>query len=470
MVFSRSRRFDDVGRSIYPEPATGTIISGTCWFFRTGFSTASTPGSSSRFHHPVIHASSQPHAMQHPFGTGLPRLFEPAMSRPKLPRKVKVTYILGSLSDAGTERQALALMTGLDRERFSVSLILFQANGAGKIPKDVELCPFLDIPQESSKWLSGVLPWAKAMRKVHSQFVAQRPDIVHAFLAGPSILGVIPARLARVPVFIGSRRSTVAIYRRGRRLAALADTLALRLAHLNLGNSSAVSGEMISLGGCPPHKVKTIYNGVDTLRFHPGGSQAWRAGLGWDDSHVVFGMVANFYTYKRHIDFVKAAALILKRHPQARFVMVGADYGQKETIAADVTRLGLTSTIRILDSDPFPEKIFSGIDVLVSTSETEGFSNVLLEAMACGKPVIATDVGGNPELVQEGVTGFLVPPASPPAIAQAAERLLIDREKRLAMGICGRRRVEQHFSLERMVRSHEQMYLRLLAGREINAV
>src|SRR5271169_1522437 len=146
----------------------------------------------------------------------LPQRFHPVISREQRSRRVKVTYILGSLSAAGTERQALALMSQLDRERFSISLILFQEDGVDKIPKDIDLCSVLGIPQESSKWLSGVLPWAKAMGKVHSLFVAKRPDIVHAFLPGPCIWGVIPARLARVPVFIGSRRSLPSRYRRDR--------------------------------------------------------------------------------------------------------------------------------------------------------------------------------------------------------------------------------------------------------------
>ena len=399
----------------------------------------------------------------------LPQPSQAAVSPEQCARKVKLTYILGSLRDAGTERHALELLTHMDREWFSISLILLNRDGVEKVPADVDLCPALRIPQESSKWLRSALPWAKAMRKIHAQFAARRPDIVHAFLPGPSLLGVIPARLSEVPVFIGSRHSLVADYRRGRPLAVLADTLALRLAHLNLGNSSAVSEELISLGKCPPNKSHTICNGVDTLRFHPGSSRAWRTGQGWDDTHVVFGMVANFHVYKRHIDFVKAAALILKHGPQARFLMVGADYGQKEIITSEVARLGLSSKIRLWDSDPRPEKIFSAMDVLVCPSATEGSPNVVLEAMACGKPVIATNVGGNPELVQEGETGFLVPRGSPQSIADAADKLLLAPERRIAMGNRGRLRVEQQFSLERMVRSHERLYLRLLAERKRTA-
>jgi glycosyltransferase involved in cell wall biosynthesis len=394
-----------------------------------------------------------------------PRPCESEKSAEERPRKVRVTYILGSLRDAGSERQALELMRHLDRERFSLSLILLQGEGAERIPRDVNLCAVLRVPQESSKWREGAWPWAKAMREIHAEFVARRPDIVHAFLSGPSILGSIPSRLAKVPIFIGRRGSLVADYRRGRRLAALADVLAFRLAHVNLGNSTAVSETMVVDGGCPVSKSRTIFNGVDTQRFRPGGSRAWRTMLGWDDTHFVFGMVANFYAYKRHIDFVRAAVLILDRYPQARFVMVGCDYGQKEAILSEITRLRLRSETRILDSESCPERIFAGIDALVCPSETEGFSNVLLEAMACGKPVIATNVGGNSELVQHQETGFLVALRSPLAIAKAAGKIIADSQQRMAMGERARRRVEEHFSLARMVRSHEHLYLRLVAER-----
>ena len=384
-------------------------------------------------------------------------------------RKVKVTYLLGSLRDAGTERQALALMRQLDRQHFSLSLILSEADGVEKLPQDIDLYCGLGLPPRGASWFRSALCSVKAMGQAHARFLDLRPDIVHAFLPGPSLLGVVAARLARVPVFIGSRRSLVAVYRRQRPLVALADRLGLRLAHVNLGNSSAVSREMVALAGCPPQKAETIYNGVDTRQFHPRGSGAWRTALGWDESHVVFGMVANFYAYKRHLDFVEAARAILAHCRSARFVMAGADYGQRETIAKAIGRLGLQSEIRILDASPCPEEIISGLDALVSASETEGCSNVLLEAMACAKPVIATNVGGNPELVQEGTTGFLVPAGSPAAIAAAALKLL-DRKTRIGMGRLGRRRVERHFSLERMVASHERLYLRLLADRKAKRV
>lgn len=191
--------------------------------------------------------------------------------------------------------------------------------------------------------------------------------------------------------------------------------------------------------------------------------------MGWGENNVVFGMVANFRPCKRHIDLVQAAAMILQQHPEARFVMVGADYGSREEVVREIEKLELKGKVHVVERDPSPEKIFAALDVYVCASESEGFSNVLLEAMACAKPVIATGVGGNPEAVLDGETGFLVPWGFPPALAAAAERLLRDPEQRRVMGIRGRQRAEQNFSLDRMVRMHEQLYLQLLSERRKTA-
>jgi L-malate glycosyltransferase len=384
--------------------------------------------------------------------------YEPLARSYQSSQKIKVCYLLGSLSNAGTERQALELIEGLNSEQFAVYLILFEDDKLGRIPKQVQKCCVLRVPQKSSKWINGLASWPHAIGKIYARCKEWSPDIVHAFLAGPSILGVLPARLAGVPVFIGSRRSLVTDYRRGRSFASFADTLALKLAHLNLANSAAVSKEMISLGSCPPAKCKAIYNGVDTDRFKPGLSRAWRGAMGWDDTHVVFAMVANFYRYKRHIDFARAAALISKKHPEARFVMAGGDYGSKTDVVNEVAELGLGDKIQILDSVSTPEYIFAAIDILVSTSETEGLSNVLLEAMACGKPVIATQTGGNPEIVFDGETGFLVPIGSPEALAQSAGKLINDPTLRHKFGAQARKRIVDEFSLYTMVHSHEELY------------
>jgi glycosyltransferase involved in cell wall biosynthesis len=380
--------------------------------------------------------------------------------------KIKVTYFVTSLRDGGTERQVLELIHHLDPEKFVVSIILMSPTGSERTYGYVADCFALGIPEGgNSRWFGRSISIVNAINRTRKQLLAWDCDIVHAFLPGPSIIGSLAARLARVPVFVGSRRSLLSLYRRGGRMSALADSIAFRLATLNLGNSTAVMREIIDKGKCPENKCRTIYNGVDVHRFHPAISRVWRRIVGWDDQHVVFGMLANFRTCKRQVDFVDAAAIISKKNKDARFFLMGLDQGSRSSVIHRVHELGIQNKVQVFDSDPFPEKILAALDVYVCTSDSEGFSNVLLEAMACGKPVIATNVGGNPEAVTDDENGFLVPCHSPESVARAAEKLLADADLGRAMGMKGRRMAEQRFSLEQMVKTHENLYLDLIEKR-----
>jgi len=379
---------------------------------------------------------------------------------------LRITYVLGSLLDAGTERQVLELLRHLDRSRFQPSLILMEDANVEQSHGLIEHCFVIGVPQRgSSRWFFRSASMAKAVMRAQEHMKHLRSDIVHAFLPGPCILGGLAARMARIPLIIGSRRSLPSQYRAGRRSAGWADTAAFNLAHFNLGNSNAVTREMIRVAGCPASKCGTLRNGVDLQRFRPDLPSALRQQLGWTQHEVVFGHVANFRPGKRHSDFVEMAAALAQRHPQVRFILAGADYGAKPSILRQIDACGLGAKIKVLDARPSPEEIFAALDVYVCTSEAEGFSNVILEAMACAKPVIATDVGGNPEAVRHDQSGFLVPVGDVPAFAQRAETLIAGAHLRKTMGMNGRRLAETEFSLAAMVKAHQEIYCDLFERR-----
>ena len=218
---------------------------------------------------------------------------------------------------------------------------------------------------------------------------------------------------------------------------------------------------MVGIGKCPEPRCGTIYNGVDLDRFHPDLQPTLRQQLGWTHGEIVFGMVANFRPCKRHCDFVDAAATIAKEFANARFLMAGIDLGTKSEVLRQISALSLTEKVRVLDSTPSPELVFAALDVYICASDAEGFSNVLLEAMACGKPVIATRVGGNQEAVDHGVSGLLVSVGDKQGIADAAMRLVNDAALRHKFSTAGRQRVKRDFSIAAMVRAHEDLYAQL---------
>jgi len=377
-------------------------------------------------------------------------------------RRLKVTYILGSLRDAGTERQVLELIRHINRDKFEVSLILLDDANSDRADGLVQQRFILGIPQAgNSRWMRRSVSLSSATYLVRKYLREIKSDIVHAFLPAPCILGGLAARLMSVPVIVGSRRSLPSQYLSGRRVAAWADRAAFRFAHFNLGNSRAVTREMIDLCKCPASKCGTIYNGVDLHRFAPSPHSRLRQQLGWMNGEVVVGMVANFRPCKRHCDFVTAVAIISRQKPEARFVLAGADCGTKQSVLQQIAALSLQEKIRILPSTPHPEAVLAALDVSVCASSAEGFSNILLESMACGKPVIATNVGGNAEAVSHGESGILVSPQRPEELAESAIRLISDSALRRQMGIAGRMLAERCFSIDSMVRAHETLYLDL---------
>jgi L-malate glycosyltransferase len=385
-----------------------------------------------------------------------------ANTRPAL----KITYVLGSLRDGGTERQVLELLRHLDRKLFEPSLILMEGANAERSRDLVEHCFLLGVPQGgNSRWFFRSTSLAKAVMRaqVHMKFLGS--DIVHAFLPGPCILAGMAARMARIPLIIGSRRSLPSQYRAGRQTAGWADRAAFRLAHFNLGNSQAVTREMIGMAGCPEDKCATLHNGVDLQRFHPDASSPIRQQWNWTRDEVVFGQMANFRAGKRQADFVEMAATLAQHHPQTRFILAGADYGTQSSIVQQIESRGLESKFRVISGSSSPEEILAALDVYVCTSEAEGFSNAILEAMACAKPVIATDVGGNPEAVRHGQSGFLVPVGDVDALLQRAETLLTNAALRQTMGMMGRKLVETEFSLAAMVKAQQEMYSNLFKMR-----
>jgi len=379
----------------------------------------------------------------------------------RFPQPVKLTYLIGSLARGGAEGQLLQLLAKLDPARWETSLVVFDGLYKERVPEMVSQVLSLGISSGgcSRSYFKG---WraAQAIRRLIGHLRCIRPNILHAFLPAACILAAPAAKLARVPVLIGSRRSLVDSYRTGG-VVGRVDRLATRMCDFVLGNSAAVTGELIRTDGVPAERALTIHNGVDIAKFK-AGDRSLRAVYGWSEEHVVFGIVANFLAYKRHTDFVRAAVRIAAYVPHARFLMAGEDRGMLPAVRREIAQAGLETRFVIIPGTPEPQQLYPAMDAYICTSETEGFSNVLLEAAASRLPLIATRVGGNVETVFPRENGFLVPVGRPQDVAEAALTLVGDPILRRRMGERSRELVKQRFSLETMVRQHEQLYERAL--------
>jgi L-malate glycosyltransferase len=379
----------------------------------------------------------------------------------------KVTYVIPSLNRGGAEGQLMELLRRLDRRRFEPDLVLFEDTGGYDLRDVVDHVSVLNTPAGgNSDWGRHAFGQMGAVAKLTRHLRRRRSHVVHAFLPAAAILAGCAAQLARVPCFVISRRSMLDHYRKNRVLTAV-DRFPLRFADAIVGNCRAIAAQTVSEDRLPETKLLTIYNGVDTVRFSPQTGAETRQQLGFEPQHVVFAIVANFRECKRHIDFVHAAARLRDRVPHGRFLMVGAHDVTHDAVQAEIQRMGLGATFTTVIGTSTPERYYRAMDVYVCTSATEGLSNSILEAMACGRPVIATKVGGNPELVQHGETGYLVAPFAPEEVASAGQILASNPHLRHRMGARARSDAEAIFSMPAMVERYEKLYTDLLNGTRV---
>lgn len=378
-------------------------------------------------------------------------------------KPAKIAYIIGSLECGGAERQLLELLRHIDRRRFTPSLVLFDCATAERAHGLVEDIFDLKISaQSNSKFRMKSLRFSTTVLKLAGYFRRTKPDIVQAILPASIILSAVSATCSKSPRLIGCRRSLAGAYRRTKFLSAL-DTRASRKCDVMVGNSLEIIRELEMLDGISSDRIVRISNGVDTEKFRPGKSAA-RQRYGWTEDDIVFGLVANFLPYKRHVDFVDAAEQISKVNNRARFLMAGADRGELAAIKNRIAEKHLDGIFRIVPDTTEPEELYHAMDIYVCPSETEGLSNVLLEAAASGLPIIATRVGGNPEIVRDGYNGHLVESRDPAAIAEAGLCIAGNCRRRQEMGVRGRQHVISQFSIRSMVRAHEELYEKLLTG------
>jgi sugar transferase (PEP-CTERM/EpsH1 system associated) len=291
-----------------------------------------------------------------------------------------------------------------------------------------------------------------------------RPAIVHTRNLA-ALEAAVPAWWAGVPVRLHGEHGWDAHdvegasprYRRVRKLFR-------PFVHRYIALSDQIAGYLDRRVGIGASRITRIYNGVDLARFAPRGAGASRAALPFSGDDVfVIGCVGRMQAVKDHLTLVRAFISLAAQHAAARLVIVGD--GPTRAAALEALRnAGLADRAWLPGTRNDVPELMRSFDVFVLPSLSEGISNTILEAMAVGLPVVATRVGGNPELVEDGTTGRLVPSSDPAALALALAGYLSSPESALAHGAAGRRRVESRFSLDAMVAAYDAVYEQSLAA------
>jgi glycosyltransferase involved in cell wall biosynthesis len=373
----------------------------------------------------------------------LPRPTTRAVAQP-----ARVCFMIDELTTAGTETQLIALIRHLDRARVEPYLCLLRGEDERSRALEPEGCPVLRLGVRSfghPSTLSAAWRLTRFLRR-------GRIDVFQAYFPDSTYFGVPAAWLAGVPHVLRTRNNLsywlTPWHRRLNRLCnALCDGV--------VANCDACRDAVVAAEGLSPGRVVVLENGVDLSRFAeaPAPAPARRVGV-----------TANLRPVKGLDVFVRAAAAVSAAHPGATFHVAGEGPLRPE-LARLANDLGLGERLVLRGSVADVPAFLAGLAVAVLPSLSEGMSNALLEYMAAGRAVVATAVGASAGLIEDGVSGLLVPPGDAGRLAEAIGRLLSDPQLAARLGSAARRRAAERYGRAAMVRRFETFYQDLVGGR-----
>ncbi|MBC8331164.1 MAG: glycosyltransferase [Anaerolineae bacterium] len=374
-------------------------------------------------------------------------------------RKINLSILTRSLGSGGAERQLIELLRQLDKQTFNVVVLLFYAKGDLISDfRDIENIDIVDLAKKSRWDFFGFV------RELVRQINKNQSEIIYGYLDVPNIFAILAGKTARKKVVYGVRSSHVdfsrydwtagIVYRIEAFLSRFADQIIV---------NSQTGLDYHRSRGFAPQKMRVIPNGIDAKRFRPNKILREQKRLAWGVStqHILIGLVARLDPIKGHPIFLRMAAILNNQFPQVRFVCVGDgadDYWQEMRLMANT--LGLASSLVWAGSCTEMPSVYCALDIFVSASFGEGFSNVIGEAMACEIPCVVTNVGDSAHIV--GNTGRVVAPNDPESLAAAVSEFLeMSAETRAALGRQARKRIQEKFSVEKMVAATEKTFKEL---------
>jgi len=371
-------------------------------------------------------------------------------------KQTKVLFIISQLAVGGAERQLLELVKHLDKDKYLPKVCsLSEKTQLGEYFRKagVEIAV---IGRKHSIDFNRLLQLYRLLKR-------EKPIIVHTFMHSANTYGRIAAKLAGVPIIIASERGFNFLDRSWIRIQI--DRLLAKFSQQLVTNSKELKQSIVKFHRINQEKVITIYNGIDVLRFDfKINVTAQKRELKLNLTSPTVGIVARLTPVKNHACFLQAARKVLGRFPNTKFLIVG-DGELREALESMAEGLELSDNVIFTGSRSDVPQLLSILDVSVLCSFSEGMPNAVLESMASGKPVVVTDVGGCSEIVKDGEDGFLVASDNPHALAEKIKRLLVDRDAAKAMGRTGRKRIEEQFTIGKMVKNYEQLYANLLQAK-----
>lgn len=366
----------------------------------------------------------------------------------------RIVYLIHDLKRGGAEQQLLYLVEGLDRSHFQPEVITMMDVGPLR-----ERVRNAGVPLHSLN-LSGRQDFLKAVPRLRELLRRLQPDILHTFLWYADILGRLTAASAGVPVLINSMRN-VDDWRKP--WHTWLDRLTAGRAQRIVSNSVAGARRLVTVENIPPERLQVIHNGIDIQAIlsrtaFPG---TLRRNLSIPESIPLVGCVGRLHKQKNLPMLLRAFQQLLSRIPSTRLVLIG-DGPLYPILKEQVGELKLSENVTFTGEHPDPASVIADLDLLVLPSDYEGLPNVLLEAGLQSRAVIATAVGGVPEVIRHGEHGLLIQPGDQRALVHAMETLLNNPSQCKELGQNLKSRILNHFSMETMVSRHQNLYQSLI--------
>jgi sugar transferase (PEP-CTERM/EpsH1 system associated) len=376
--------------------------------------------------------------------------FTPASSRSPIP----ILHLIVELSIGGAQTALYNLLSHLDRQRYKPQVACLY-NGDGAIAQKIQSIdvPVIDLGMKSKYRLD-------AFWRLYHMICIQHPTILHTWMFHANIPGRMIGHLAGVPRIITSER-TMGQEGRVRRWL---NHSTIRLADRVVCVSQGVANFAIETIRLPANKIVVIRNGIALEQFVnlPTQPEA-RANYHFPDGALIIGAIGRPRAVKGYPILVEAFVRLAQTHPSTHLVFVG-DGPERPKLVEQARGAGLSDRVTFIADQPDVPGLLPALDILALPSLFEGMPNVVIEAMAAGLPVVATAVGGTPEVVIDGETGLLVPPSDPEALANALSKLLREPDLRQRMGQSGRQRAFEQFNILHTVQQTQALYESLIQG------
>ncbi|MFU0507709.1 glycosyltransferase [Pseudaminobacter sp. NGMCC 1.201702] len=379
----------------------------------------------------------------------------------------RILFVIGSLHLGGAESQLTMLAAGLQERGWQVIVFALDASGPLRAVLEENACMVVDGGYASTEGgkVAKLVSLASAQARLMHTAVRERIDVIHGFLPLTNFMAALAGWMTRRRVIITSRRGLGTHQDRHPHLRVL-DRIANRFSHVVTANSKAVADDVAHRDTYPRDRIVIIGNGLDFPRVTAAANtrQRVRRELGLGDSHIGIIKVANLIPYKGHDDLIAAFAALAVHDCRLRLFLVGEDRGLLDSLVAQTEQLNIQERVMFLGRRQDVPALLAGMDIGVMASHEEGFSNALLEKLAIGLPVVATDVGGNREALSDMPNCLIIPARNPRRLEDGLRALIERLPEGELLAIRRANQIRERYSIESMVVAYEALYFGEIRG------